>query len=254
VIEINERTALVLDSTPAAKHLTVEHGDAYIRAASQPVDRPMLLNPGGHDQVEVVGTELAISVIPREVTLVQVSDGHVLFGSGKSRTAVNSGFQSRALPGRAPGPPEPVAAAEFAAWRRPGTAVAVKPPPNAPPDEPKPQPPTLRPLQLSTPEDTPKRFQLSAAPDYGQVRFEIERGPEHGALTGTPPDLTYTPAENYSGADSFAFRATGDSGLSSTAEAYIRVTPVNDPPVARAAAEPLKGIVPLTVKFDASDS
>ena len=61
---------------------------------------------------------------------------------------------------------------------------------------------------------------------------------QHRRCTGsriagrTPPNVTYTPAGNYYGADAFTFRA-GDGSLSSNiATVSITVTPVNDPPVA----------------------
>jgi len=143
LVEINERTTLTLGAAPAAKQLALEEGDAYVNAPPQPAGRPMLLNPGGTDQIEVVGTELAVSVMPREVTVVQVRNGQVLFGSGPNRTAVGAGFGCRASPGRPPGKIEQIPVEEFALWRR-----AKRPSPEAPPkDQPgtAPTPGTIRP-------------------------------------------------------------------------------------------------------------
>ena len=57
------------------------------------------------------------------------------------------------------------------------------------------------------------------------------RGPAHGTLGGTPPNLTYTPDLDYFGPDEFRFTATDDYGAtSSEATVSITVTPVNDPP------------------------
>ena len=39
------------------------------------------------------------------------------------------------------------------------------------------------------------------------LTYSIVSGPAHGTLSGTPPALIYQPAANYSGADSFTFRA-----------------------------------------------
>src|SRR5207247_6339615 len=54
----------------------------------------------------------------------------------------------------------------------------------------------------------------------------------HGSLSGRAPNVTYTPAANYSGPDSFTFKAN-DGGLDSNiATVTISVTAVNDAPVA----------------------
>src|SRR5204863_1652428 len=57
-------------------------------------------------------------------------------------------------------------------------------------------------------------------------------GPAHGTLTGTAPALTYTPAANYNGPDSFTFKANDGSLDSNVASVTIAVTAVNDAPVA----------------------
>jgi VCBS repeat-containing protein len=58
-------------------------------------------------------------------------------------------------------------------------------------------------------------------------------GTSHGSLT---PDagggFTYTPVQNYSGDDSFSYRATDGITMSNLAMVNITVTPINDPPVA----------------------
>jgi autotransporter-associated beta strand protein len=61
--------------------------------------------------------------------------------------------------------------------------------------------------------------------------YAIVANPGHGTLSGTAPDLTYTPAANYHGADSFTFRVTDSEGVPS-ATATVGVTIINDPPVA----------------------
>ena len=40
-------------------------------------------------------------------------------------------------------------------------------------------------------------------------------GPSHGALTGTAPNLTYTPAAGYFGPDSFQFTVSNGTATSS---------------------------------------
>jgi hypothetical protein len=59
----------------------------------------------------------------------------------------------------------------------------------------------------------------------------VVSGPEHGNLSGSAPDLTYTPATNYFGLDSMTFRANDGSLTSALATVSITLTNVNDAPV-----------------------
>src|SRR6185436_11047846 len=61
-------------------------------------------------------------------------------------------------------------------------------------------------------------------------------GPAHGTLSGTAPALTYTPALNYNGGDSFTFKARDASLDSNIATVTLTVAAVNDAPVANAQA------------------
>ena len=82
-------------------------------------------------------------------------------------------------------------------------------------------------------EDTATNLVLTATDD-GTNYFTILSGPANGALTGfngTSGAVTYTPATNYIGADSFTFRVN-DGFLSSTGTVSITVSPINDPPIA----------------------
>lgn len=68
--------------------------------------------------------------------------------------------------------------------------------------------------------------------DADPLTFTVVDGPTHGTLSGTALTLTYTPAANYHGPDSFSFKANDGTVDSSPATVAITVTPVNDPPVA----------------------
>ena len=58
----------------------------------------------------------------------------------------------------------------------------------------------------------------------------LVNGPSHGALTLNPDgSFTYTPASNYSGTDTFTYRASDGTGLSNVATVTITITPVEDP-------------------------
>jgi hypothetical protein len=65
------------------------------------------------------------------------------------------------------------------------------------------------------------------------ITYAIATQPAHGTLSGTAPNVSYTPANGYSGADSFTFTATNSVG-SSTGTISITVAP--QPPVAQSQA------------------
>ena len=54
----------------------------------------------------------------------------------------------------------------------------------------------------------------------------METGPAHGALSGSPPTITYTPRTDYTGPDSFTFSTRDPHGATSTAVITITVQPV----------------------------
>ena len=64
------------------------------------------------------------------------------------------------------------------------------------------------------------------------ITFIVQTNPEHGEITGTAPDLIYTPFENYNGTDSFTFVTNDGKNNSQPATVTIEVTTVNDFPVA----------------------
>jgi len=86
---------------------------------------------------------------------------------------------------------------------------------------------------VTTGEDTPKSITLGATDSDGNfLDYSVVVGPSHGVLSGTAPNLTYTPNTNYNGSDSFTFKANDGFGDSNTATVSITVNPSNDPPVA----------------------
>jgi len=60
--------------------------------------------------------------------------------------------------------------------------------------------------------------------------YSIVTGPAHGTLSGTAPNLTYTPAASYSGPDSFTFRA--NDGLNDSNTATVSINVANAAPTA----------------------
>ena len=72
-------------------------------------------------------------------------------------------------------------------------------------------------------------------------------------MSGTAPNVTYTPNPDYTGSDSFKFRVNDRTTNSTEATVTINVTPVNDPPTADISA-PGTVAVSDNVKLDGSSS
>ena len=88
---------------------------------------------------------------------------------------------------------------------------------------------------VTTNEDTVKTITLSGSDvDGNPLTYSVVTQPAYGTLSGTAPALTYTPAANYNGADSFTFKVNDGQADSAAAAVSITVTPVNDAPVANA--------------------
>lgn len=81
----------------------------------------------------------------------------------------------------------------------------------------------------------------------------LTAAPVHGTVTLQPTGgFTYTPAANFSGADSFAYRAALGTSQSAPTPVAITVTPVNDVPVAVADSYSATTGVPLVVGSSAA--
>ena len=62
------------------------------------------------------------------------------------------------------------------------------------------------------------------------LSYAIFGSPSHGLLTGTPPEVVYTPDPDFSGFDSFAFTVNDGLGTSTPGTVVISVTSENDAP------------------------
>ncbi|MGL4400085.1 MAG: Ig-like domain-containing protein [Luteolibacter sp.] len=69
-------------------------------------------------------------------------------------------------------------------------------------------------------------------PEKSALTYTVVSNPTKGTLSGTAPNLTYSPSANYHGPDSFTFTVSDGSLISALATISITVTPVNDAPVA----------------------
>ncbi len=83
--------------------------------------------------------------------------------------------------------------------------------------------PTATDQSVSVAHGTAKAITLSGTdPESDPLTFATASTPAHGTLSGTPPDITYTPANGYSGPDSFTFTAS-DGSLSDTGTISLTV-------------------------------
>ena len=95
------------------------------------------------------------------------------------------------------------------------------------------QAPVAADQNATTDEDVAKAITLSASDIEGDaLSYRIVVPPTHGDLSGSAPDLVYTPNADYNGADSFSFRANDGALNSNIATVNITVAPINDAPVA----------------------
>jgi subtilisin family serine protease len=84
-------------------------------------------------------------------------------------------------------------------------------------------PPVANSDSVITPEDTQVAITLTASdPDGDDLSFRVESFPVHGTLSGTPPDLFYSPDNGYTGSDSFTFIA--NDGFVDSAPGVISIT------------------------------
>jgi Bacterial Ig domain len=88
---------------------------------------------------------------------------------------------------------------------------------------------------LTTPEEVAGQLDLVTpivAPPGVTITVESVGSPAHGAVSAGSAGVTYTPAQNYVGSDSFTYTVVGSNGQRATATVSVTVTPVNDAPVA----------------------
>ena len=95
------------------------------------------------------------------------------------------------------------------------------------------EPPTAEDQDVAVDEDSQKIIVLSGHdPDGDPLTYHIVNGPSNGVLSGSAPNLNYTPNTNFSGNDEFTFVVNDSIADSNTATVVIAVNPVNDAPVA----------------------
>jgi len=90
-------------------------------------------------------------------------------------------------------------------------------------------PPWALDQSVTTNKNSPVAITLTA--DQGGesdvLTFTVQDGPDHGSLSGTAPNLTYTPSSNFSGTDTFTFTASDGPNTSNVGTVTITVNDVN---------------------------
>ena len=122
------------------------------------------------------------------------------------------------------------------------TVVAVNPPP------------TANPQSVTTDEDTPVAITLTGSdPDGNTLTYAVATQPLQGVLSGSAPNLIYTPASNTNGLDSFTFTVSDGQATSAPATVHLTINPVNDPPVAHPQAITTPQDVAVAITLNGSD-
>jgi hypothetical protein len=93
-------------------------------------------------------------------------------------------------------------------------------------------PPVANPVSVVTESNQPVAIKLSGSSfDGAPLTYSIVQTPAHGTLSGSAPDLVYTPAVGFTGADGFLYRVADGRGYSANATVTISIVP-STPPVA----------------------
>jgi len=87
------------------------------------------------------------------------------------------------------------------------------------------QAPTANSQTVTTQTNTSVSLTLTGTdPDGDSLTYAIATTPTHGTLTGTAPNVSYTPATNYTGTDTFTFKVNDGSLDSAPATVSIQVS------------------------------
>ncbi|MDP3298128.1 MAG: Ig-like domain-containing protein [Thermodesulfovibrionia bacterium] len=116
-------------------------------------------------------------------------------------------------------------------------------------------PPVADDKLITTDEDTPIGITLTASdPGDDTLSFGVVSNPSHGTLSGTPPNLTYTPNLDFNGSDSFTYKANDGEADSNEATVSITVNALNDPPVCTDDNATTDEDIPVTIAVISNDN
>jgi len=116
--------------------------------------------------------------------------------------------------------------------------------------------PTANAQSVSTNESVARAITLTGFdPDSNPLTYSVVTQPSNGTLTGTAPNLTYTPSGNYSSADSFTFRVYDGTEYSPPATITITViADSNNVPSATAQAVSVNQDTDLSITLAGTDA
>jgi VCBS repeat-containing protein len=125
-------------------------------------------------------------------------------------------------------------------------------------------PPVSNGQSVTTPEDTATVITLSATDaNNNTLAFAVVTAPTHGTLgtLGAPScaagtctaQVTYTPAANYNGADSFTFKANDGLADSNVATVSLTITAVNDAPASNPQSATTAEDTAVTIPLSGTD-
>lgn len=107
----------------------------------------------------------------------------------------------------------------------------------------------------NTDEDVPAAITLNAVSPLASPAFThtIVNAPAHGVVTGTGLNLTYTPAANFNGSDSFTFKVNDGNQDSNVSTVTITINAVNDAPTANSQSVTTNSNTPVSVTLTGED-
>lgn len=105
-------------------------------------------------------------------------------------------------------------------------------------------------LLVTTREDTPAAVHLKGSDPLGSaLECTVATQPLHGTLSGVAPDLTYTPAPDFNGTDSFTYTCSNGRAASNPAKVAFLITEANDPPSAAPFSAAALSNIPLSIEI-----
>lgn len=116
-------------------------------------------------------------------------------------------------------------------------------------------PPGTEDQSAMTDEDVPASLTLNAVSPLLSPSFSytIVSGPANGMVSGSGLNLTYTPAPNFHGSDSFTFMVNDGSHDSNVSTMTVTINPVNDAPTADSQSVSTNSNTPVAVTLTGSD-
>jgi hypothetical protein len=114
--------------------------------------------------------------------------------------------------------------------------------------------PTASVQSVTLAEDTSTSIVLSGLDPEGKaLTYTVVSQPSKGSLSGTAPNLTYTPRRDLSGSDSFTFRVSDGVKDSAVAAVNLTINEVNDVPVALGFSRESTNRAPVSIVLQGSD-